>query len=586
MSSKSPSIARIAGSLVVGKNMKGARMNEIVKVGEAKLIGEVIRLVEDEAYIQVYEDTSGLFVGEPIERTGESLTVELGPGLLYTAFDGIQRPLEFMRKSKGDWVDRGIEARALPEDKVWEFHPIVKKGDEIYPGDVIGEVDETPSIVHRILVPPNEPPGVVKEVRKGEFTIEEPVLILEDGRKLKMYHRWPVRIPRPFKKKLSPEVPLVTGQRILDFFFPIALGGTAALPGGFGTGKTVLEQTLAKYSLVDVVVYIGCGERGNEMADVLTEFPELEDPQKGGPLMGRTVLVVNTSNMPVAAREASIYTGITMAEYFRDMGYNTLLLADSTSRWAEALREISTRLEEMPGEEGYPTYLPAKLAGFYERAGRVITLGKEERTGSVTIIGAVSPPGGDFSEPVTQSTLRITGALWALDTNLANRRHFPAIGWQTSYTLYFGLIKNWYKENGFPEWENLRRWASQILQKNAELEEIVELVGEDSLQDHERLLLQTGRLVKEAFLQQSAFHEIDATCPLEKLYGIMQLIKFFYEEAEDALNHGTPLHEITSLSEIEDIIRSKELPVSDFRENSKKIIESLKESLRVKRGSQ
>jgi len=579
-------IARISGALVVGKNMRGARMNEIVWVGKTGLVGEVIRLVEDQAYIQVYEDTSGLFVGEPIERSGSSLAVELGPGMLSIAFDGIQRPLEIIRAEKGDFIERGVKTHALSREKTWGFEPKVKKGDRVEPGDVIGEVQETHSIVHRVLFPPTEKPGVVKEARKGEFSIEEPVLILEDGREIKMYHSWPVRVPRPYKKKLVPEVPLNTGQRILDFFFPIALGGTAALPGGFGTGKTVLEQTLAKYALVDVVVYIGCGERGNEMADVLTEFPELEDPQRGGPLMGRTILVVNTSNMPVAAREASIYTGITMAEYYRDMGYHVLLNADSTSRWAEALREISSRLEEMPGEEGYPTYLHAKLASFYERAGRVITLGNSsdgnERIGSVTVVGAVSPPGGDYSEPVTQSTMRVTGALWALDTDLAHRRHFPAISWLRSYTLYFSLIDKWYKENIGAEWIELRRWASEMLQRDNELQEIVQLVGPDALQDDERLLLETGKLIREGFLQQNAFHEIDGTCSLQKALEMIKLIKRFYEAAREALSNKVPIEEIISMSEIEEITRIKELPEEEFEANAQEITQLVEKTLKSK----
>ena len=573
-------IARISGALVVGKNMRGVRMNEIVRVGKLSLIGEIIRLEEDKAYIQVYEDTSGLFVGEPIERTGESLTVELGPGLLFTAFDGIERPLEVIRSERGDFVERGIEVPSLPIDKKWYFKPVVKKGDEVGPGDILGEIQETPSILHKILVPPNVKGGIVKEVREGEWTIQEPVVILEDGSKLYMYHKWPVRIPRPVKKKFNPEVPLVTGQRILDFFFPIALGGTAALPGGFGTGKTVLEQTLAKYALVDIVVYIGCGERGNEMTEVLIEFPELEDPQRGGPLMGRTVLIVNTSNMPVAAREASIYTGVTIAEYFRDQGYNVLLLADSTSRWAEALREISSRLEEMPGEEGYPTYLHAKLASFYERAGKVIPLGKDERMGSVTVVGAVSPPGGDFSEPVTQSTMRVTGALWALDTDLAHRRHFPAINWLRSYTLYFGLISKWYDKNISPEWRELRRWAAETLQKDAELQEIVQLVGPDALHDHERLLLETGKLIREGFLQQSAFHEIDASCPLNKQLEMIKIIKEFYDYAEEALKAGTPVENIIALNELEEINRLKEIHPDEFEGALEALRKSIKNSLK------
>lgn len=584
-------IARISGALVVGKDMRGTKMNEIVRVGKAGLVGEVIRLLEDQAYIQVYEDTSGLFVGEPIERSGSSLSVELGPGMLSVAVDGIQRPLEIIRKERGDFIERGVKTLALSREKTWAFEPTVKNGDKVEPGDIIGEIQETPTIVHKVLFPPMEKPGIVKEARKGEFSIEEPVLILNDKRETKMYHSWPVRIPRPYRKKLVPEIPLNTGQRILDFFFPIALGGTAALPGGFGTGKTVLEQTLAKYALVDVVVYIGCGERGNEMADVLTEFPELEDPQRGGPLMGRTILVINTSNMPVAAREASIYTGITMAEYYRDMGYHVLLNADSTSRWAEALREISSRLEEMPGEEGYPTYLHAKLASFYERAGRVITLGnslgadekhQNERIGSVTVVGAVSPPGGDYSEPVTQSTMRVTGALWALDTDLAHRRHFPAISWLRSYTLYFSLIDKWYKEHMGPEWLELRRWASEMLQRDNELQEIVQLVGPDALQDDERLLLETGKLMREGFLQQNAFHEIDGTCSLKKALGMIKLIKKFYEAAREALSNKVPVEEIISLKEIEEITRIKELREEEFDVKAQEIMQLVDQSLKSK----
>ena len=578
-------IARISGALVVGKGMRGAKMNEIVKVGKLGLIGEIIRLEEDQAYIQVYEDTSGLFVGEPIERTGSFLAVELGPGLLATAFDGIQRPLDAIRALKGDFVERGVEVPALPRDKKWHFVPKVSPGDEVGPGDFLGEVQETHSIVHRIMVPPDVKGGKVKEVvPEGDYTVEDVIAVLEDGTELKMMHRWPVRVPRPVKKKLVPDTPLITGTRILDFFFPIALGGNAALPGGFGTGKTVLEQTLAKYALVDIVIYIGCGERGNEMTEVLVEFPELEDPKHGGPLMGRTVLVVNTSNMPVAAREASIYTGITIAEYYRDMGYNVLLLADSTSRWAEALREISSRLEEMPGEEGYPTYLHAKLAGFYERTGRVITLGKEERLGSVTAVGAVSPPGGDFSEPVTQSTMRVTGALWALDTDLAHRRHFPAINWLRSYTLYQILIDPWYRREIAPDWTELRNWASEVLQRDAELQEIVALVGPDALQDHERLMLETGRLVREGFLQQNAFSEVDAACPLEKQHLMISLIREFYEAAEKALNAGMGIDEIIALPVLEELTRMKEVPPEQFSAHAESLRKQIHESLTAPAG--
>ncbi len=588
-----PVIERISGALVVGKNMKGAQMNEIVFVGKERLIGEVIRLSEDRAYIQVYEETSGLFVGEPIERTGQPLAVTLGPGLLGTAFDGIQRPLDAIRELRGDFVERGVDVPALPLDKKWAFRPTVKKGDAVRLGSVIGEVPETHSIVHRVMVPPNlkgktvldpedlEETFEVVEIKEGQFTVEEPVAVLKDREgktyEVRLAHKWPVRIGRPYIQKERPVVPLRTGQRVLDFFFPIALGGNAALPGGFGTGKTVTEQTLAKYALVDVVVYIGCGERGNEMTEVLVEFPELEDPLRGGPLMDRTILVVNTSNMPVAAREASIYTGITLAEYYRDMGYNVLLLADSTSRWAEALREISSRLEEMPGEEGYPTYLGSRLAAFYERTGRVVTLNRQE--GSVTAVGAVSPPGGDFSEPVVQSTLRVVGGLWALDSSLAHRRHFPAINWLRSYTLYTNLVDAWYREHVAEDWPQLRRWAQEILQKENELQEIVLLVGPDALQDNERLLLKIGEVIREGFLQQNAFHEIDASCSLPKQYRMMQTIQGFYEIGREAVAAGVPAEDLVKLPEIEEIIRLKERKDEEVERLSQEILNRIREKV-------
>ncbi len=576
-----PIISRISGALVVAKNMRGARMNEIVRVGKEGLVGEVIRLQGDLAYIQVYEDTSGLFVGEPIERTGESLTVELGPGLLYTAFDGVQRPLQVLRDKAGDFITRGIVASALPREKKWDFEPVLKKGDIVEPGAIIGEVQETKSIRHKILAPPNIKPSKIKEIKKGTFTVEDTICILEDGTELKLYHKWPVRVPRPFKKRLGPEKPLITGQRVLDFFFPIALGGNAAIPGGFGTGKTVTEQTLAKCSLVDIVIYIGCGERGNEMTEVLVEFPHLDDPfHEGAPLMDRTILVVNTSNMPVAAREASIYVGITLAEYYRDMGYNVLLLADSTSRWAEALREISSRLEEMPGEEGYPPYLAAKLAAFYERTGRVIPLAGEKYEGSVTAVGAVSPPGGDFSEPVTQSTLRVVGALWALDTALAYRRHYPAINWLRSYTLYFELMEKWFKENVAEDYPELRRKAREILQKNAELEEIVQLVGPDALDDHERLLLEVGRLIRDGFLQQSAFDPVDYSCPIEKQYEMMKVIIKYLDMGEKALKNEIEIENIIKPELIDRIIRLKEKPLDEFRKEKEEVEKEIEKILK------
>ena len=585
-----PVIERISGALVVGKNMTGAQMNEIVFVGKERLIGEVIRLSEDRAFIQVYEETSGLFVGEPIERTGQPLAVTLGPGLLGTAFDGIQRPLDAIRELRGDFVERGVDVPSLPLDRKWPFTPTVKKGDKVRLGSIIGEVPETHSIVHRVMVPPNlkgktvldkedmEETFEVVDIQEGQFTVNDTVAVLRDAEgktyEVKLAHKWPVRIGRPFRDKERPVVPLRTGQRILDFFFPIALGGNAALPGGFGTGKTVTEQTLAKYALVDVVVYIGCGERGNEMTEVLVEFPELEDPLRGGPLMDRTILVVNTSNMPVAAREASIYTGITLAEYYRDMGYNVLLLADSTSRWAEALREISSRLEEMPGEEGYPTYLGSRLAAFYERTGRVVTLTGQE--GSVTAVGAVSPPGGDFSEPVVQSTLRVVGALWALDSSLAHRRHYPAINWLRSYTLYTNLVDRWFQENVAEDWPDLRRWAQEVLQKEAELQEIVLLVGPDALQDNERLLLETGKILREGFLQQNAFHEVDASCSLPKQHRMMTTIKTFYEIGRDAIASGVPVEELLKLPEIEEIVRLKERKDDEVETLSREILERVR----------
>ncbi|MEO0146773.1 MAG: V-type ATP synthase subunit A, partial [candidate division WOR-3 bacterium] len=562
-----------------------------------RLVGEVISLSGDTGFIQVYEDTSGLFVGEPIERTGQALSVELGPGLLTTAYDGVQRPLELIKEKAGDWVTRGIDVPALDPDKEWDFVPTVREGDMVELGDVLGEVQETRSIVHRVMVPPSlrgrfhltqadmDEKFRVIMIAEGKHKIHDTIAVLRDdeGREyeVQMAHRWPVRIPRPFEKKLLPEVPLITGQRVLDFFFPIALGGNAAIPGGFGTGKTVTEQTLAKFAHVDIVIYIGCGERGNEMTEVLAEFPELEDPTRpGAPLMDRTILVVNTSNMPVAAREASIYTGITMAEYYRDMGYDVLLLADSTSRWAEALREMSSRLEEMPGEEGYPTYLSSKLAAFYERTGRVYPLGGRDQIGSVTAVGAVSPQGGDFSEPVTQSTLRVVGAFWALDSDLARRRHYPAINWLTSYTLYYGLVKKWFHENVDEAWTEMRNWASEMLQRDAELTEIVQLVGPDALEDAERVLLETGALIREAFLQQNAFHEVDGSSSLQKDLMILRVIRFFSELAMDAVKagrfHAEDLH---ALPEIEEMERLKELRDEEVRAKIEEIMASLKEKL-------
>ncbi|MEO0143691.1 MAG: V-type ATP synthase subunit A [candidate division WOR-3 bacterium] len=589
-------ITRIAGVLVVGKGLKGARMNEIVKVGKEKLVGEIIRLKGDTAYIQVYEDTSGLFVGEPIERTNESLAVELGPGLLGQAFDGIQRPLDVIMGKVGPFISRGIDIPALDYNKKWYFKPLSKVGDKVKLGYIIGEVQETPSIKHRIMIPPNitgktelskedlEETFTIVDIKEGEFTVKETIAIIKSDKTKKEYevtlsHKWPVRIPRPVIRKELPIIPLLTGQRILDTLFPIALGGNAGLPGGFGTGKTVTEQTLAKYALVDVVVYIGCGERGNEMTEVLTEFPHLEDPSRpGSPLMDRTILVVNTSNMPVAAREASIYTGITLAEYYRDMGYNVLLLADSTSRWAEALRELSSRLEEMPGEEGYPTYLSSKLAAFYERTGRVKTLSNLE--GSVTAVGAVSPQGGDYSEPVTQSTLRVVGAFWALDSNLARRRHYPAINWLRSYTLYYPLIEKWYKENINERWSELRNFISSILQKEAELQDIVQLIGPDALQEMERLILEIGKIIRFGYLQQNAFNPVDASCSLKKQFLMMKAIYDFYNILKEAIEKEfISADEIEKLPEVERIIRLKEVEEDKIEDEIKSILSSLREHI-------
>jgi len=559
-------IQKIAGPAVIGKGLYGAKMYDIVKVGNLGLLGEVIRLDGDTAFIQVYEDTSGLFVGEPVVNTEQPLMAELAPGILSSIYDGIQRPLDLIRQLKGDFVARGIFVDAVDKKKKWAFAPCVKKGDKVSGGDVIGTTKEG-DFVHRIMVPPNLS-GEIKEIKSGEFTVEETVCELSDGTKLAMLQKWPVRAARPFQRKMDPNELFITGQRIFDALFPVALGGNAAIPGPFGSGKTVVQQTLAKYSSADIILYVGCGERGNEMADVLHEFPELTDPRTGRPLMERTVLIANTSNMPVAAREASIYTGITLAEYYRDMGYQVAVMADSTSRWAEAMREISSRLEEMPGEEGYPTYLATKLAAFYERSGRTVCLGKNEnkteRVGSVTIVGAVSPPGGDFSEPVTQSTLRIVGTFWALDDKLANRRHFPAINWARSYSLYHEHLGDWYKDKVSPEFVQLTQRMSALLQREAELQEIVQLVGPDALQDAERLIIEVGKMLREDFLQQNAFSDVDGFCPMEKQYGILKGILEFYDKAQQALKSGKHIEHILESPAIEQFGRFKEIPHKEF----------------------
>ena len=532
-------VVKISGPTVVARGLEGASLYEVVRVGGERLVGEIIRIRGGLATIQVYEETTGLGLGEPVIATDEPLAVELGPGLLGQIFDGMQRPLSALALLSGDFIRRGIAHPALDREKRWDFEPLVRAGEEIGEGRILGAVQETESLTHRILAPPGLS-GKVAEVRGGKVTVTDEVIVLEDGRRLSLLQRWPVRRRRPFKRRLTPGLPFLTGQRVLDCFFPIAVGGTAIIPGGFGTGKTVLEQTFAKFAAADVIVYVGCGERGNEMTEVLTEFPLLEDPRTGAPLMDRTVLVVNTSNMPVAAREASIYTGITIAEYFRDMGRQVALMADSTSRWAEALREISSRLEEMPGEEGFPTYLATRLGTFYERAGRVIPLSGEGE-GAVTIVGAVSPPGGDFSEPVTQASLRVSGALWALSTDLAYRRHFPAIDWVQSFTLYAERLEEWFNEEVSEEWITLREEAMRLLQKERELQEIVQLVGLDAVQDQERIIIESARLIREGFLRQSAFHEVDASCPPAKALWMLRLFLHYARRSTLALGDGVSL---------------------------------------------
>jgi len=577
-------IVRIAGPAVIARGMRGARMYDIVRVGEERLVGEIIRLSGDTAFIQVYEDTSGLRVGEPVESTGLPLAVELGPGLLSNIFDGIQRPLPAVRSQQGDFIRRGAVAPALDRERRWAFRPLVSVGAEVGPGDVLGEVQEF-GFSHRILVPPDARPSRVAEIREGEFAVTGVVARLEDGRELRLLHTWPVRLARPVARRLDPREPLVTGQRVIDVLFPVAMGGTAAIPGPFGSGKTVMQQTLAKWADADVIIYVGCGERGNEMTHVLDEFPELEDPRTGRPLMERTIIIANTSNMPVAAREASVYTGITMAEYWRDQGYKVALMADSTSRWAEAMREISSRLEEMPAEEGYPPYLSSRLAAFYERAGRAVCLGRPERRGAITVIGAVSPPGGDLSEPVTQATLRIVGTFWSLDAGLANRRHFPSIHWLRSYSLYTPLFHEWYRQNLPEDFETLRERASALLQREAELQEIVQLVGPDALQDDQRLVIEVGKILREDFLQQSAFSEVDAYCPPVKSYGMLKAILSFYDEAAAALRRGMTMDELLNLPQIQEIARMKEVPADRFPVYTEEFLRRMAETFRAPAGT-
>jgi len=582
---KTGKIKSIAGPLVIAKDIRGCEMYEVVRVGQEGLMGETIKLVEDLAYIQVYEDTTGLKPGEEVVRTGTPVSVELGPGIITNFYDGIQRPLVEIKNQVGDYITRGVNVPSLDPEKKWDFNPLVKKGDELVEGDYIGEVQESKVILNKVMVPPGIK-GKVVEIKSGSFTVNDIIAILdENGKKheLMMKQKWPVRIGRPLKEKLDPEVPLLTGQRIYDTFFPIAKGGTAAIPGGFGTGKTVSQHQLAKWADSQVVVYVGCGERGNEMTEVLVTFPELDDPNTGEKLMERSTLIANTSNMPVAAREASIYTGVTIAEYYRDMGYDVALMADSSSRWAEALREISGRLEEMPGEEGFPAYLGTRLADFYERAGRVVTLGKEKRLGSVSIIGAVSPPGGDFSEPVSQNTLRVVSAFWALDTNLADRRHFPAINWLTSYSLYLNFVKDWYDKNVGKEFQILRGNMMALLEKESELQEIVQLVGQDALPESDRAFLEVARMIREDYLQQHAYHEIDSYCSKEKQFLMLKIIMKFYQEVNKAIEAGIMASRIAAVKVKDEIARMKYTPNPDFPQRYEELIKAIEtefESLR------
>ncbi|MDR1704847.1 MAG: V-type ATP synthase subunit A [Clostridiales bacterium] len=552
-------IVKVSGPLVIAEGMEHARIYDVVNVSAKNLIGEIIEMRGGSASIQVYEETSMLGPGEEVRTTGEPLAVELGPGLIESMFDGIQRPLDKIRDAAGDFIEKGVSVASLDRERKWKFQPTAKAGQEVTAGDILGTVQETVIVVHKIMVPPGVQ-GKIKKIEAGEFTITDTVAVLETANgdlNLTMMQKWPVRKQRPSAMKLTPDEPMITGQRVVDMFFPVAKGGTACVPGPFGSGKTVIQHQLAKWSDVEIVVYVGCGERGNEMTDVLNEFPELRDPKTGEPLMKRTVLIANTSNMPVAAREASIYTGITIAEYFRDMGYSVALMADSTSRWAEALREMSGRLEEMPGEEGYPAYLGSRLSEFYERAGKVKCLGKDGRVGTLTAIGAVSPPGGDLSEPVSQATLRIVKVFWGLDADLAYRRHFPAIQWLTSYSLYLTSVGQWTNANINPAFDELRASAMMMLQEEAELNEIVRLVGFDALSERDQLKLENSKSVREDFLQQNSFHELDSYTSMNKQYKLLELVLFFGDEAARALGEGVYLRKILALEVREQIARAK-----------------------------
>lgn len=575
-------IIKVAGPLVIAEGMAHANMFDVVRVGPQRLIGEIIEMRGDKASIQVYEETAGIGTGEDVVSTGAPLSVELGPGLIGQIYDGIQRPLEDIRRQVGDTIKRGIEVDPISREKEWEFTPTAKAGDKVEPGDVLGTVQETIIVLHKIMVPVGVR-GTVKEVRGGKHTITDVVAVIEDEKgqlhELTMVQKWPVRVERAYKEKLAPTFPMVTGQRIVDTFFPIAKGGTAAIPGPFGSGKTVTQHQLAKWSDVDIVIYIGCGERGNEMTDVLREFPELKDPRTGESLMKRTVLIANTSDMPVAAREASVYTGITIAEYYRDMGYNVAVIADSTSRWAEALREMSGRLEEMPGEEGYPAYLASRLAQFYERAGRVICLGSDGREGTLSAIGAVSPPGGDISEPVSQATLRIVKVFWGLDSSLAYRRHFPAINWLNSYSLYFDRLRPWYEDNINQNFIKNRNEAMKLLQQENELDEIVKLVGIDALSPADRLVMETTQMIREDFLQQNAMSDTDSYCEIDKQFRLLELILFYYETAGEALRKGAPMQPVFDIPARARIGRAKDVPKEIYKEQYDQIEADIRQQI-------
>lgn len=583
---KSGKIIKVSGPLVVASGMEDANVYDVVEVSKDKLIGEVIEMRGDQASIQVYEETTGIGPGDEVYTTGAPLSVELGPGMIEQMFDGIQRPLVGLRDEAGDFLERGVTVNPLNRDKKWKFKKVASVGDEVEPGDVLGTVEETPVVTHKIMVP-NGIKGKVKDIKEGSFTVVDTVAVIEteDGDKeLNMIQRWPVRKGRPYKKKVDPKEPLITGQRVIDTFFPITKGGTAAIPGPFGSGKTVVQHQLAKWADAQIVVYVGCGERGNEMTDVLMEFPELIDPNTGESIMKRTVLIANTSNMPVAAREASIYTGITISEYFRDMGYSVAMMADSTSRWAEALREMSGRLEEMPGDEGYPAYLASRIAEFYERAGRVLVNGKEEREGALSVIGAVSPPGGDISEPVTQNTLRIVKIFWKLDYDLSYQRHFPAINWIDSYSLYQPKIDAYLDENINRRFSKLRKRSMALLQEETSLLEVVRLVGRDSLSDEDQMKLHTSKSIREDFLQQNAFHDVDTFCPLEKQFKMLDTILYFYDRGQEALENGAYFSEIEELDVKESIARMKYVPNEELEkidEIKDKIVSQLNKLVEV-----